>query len=90
MPAVQAFYLANDTYVGLGNSKKKNPPGLAFYDGNSKKKKNPPGLRSTTRAFQQRSRRSAPPGRGRSLVPEKELRGRELRDGALIGLPAHG
>lgn len=32
MPAVQAFYLDNDTYVGLGNSKKKNPPGLAFYD----------------------------------------------------------
>ena len=32
MPAAQAFYLDNDTYVGLGNSTKKNPPGIAFYD----------------------------------------------------------
>ena len=32
MPAVQAFYLDNDTYVGLGNSIKKKPPGIASYD----------------------------------------------------------
>ncbi len=32
MPAAQAFYLDNDTYVGLGNSKKKSPPGITFYD----------------------------------------------------------
>ncbi len=32
MPAAHAFYLDNDTYVGLGNGKKKNPPGIASYD----------------------------------------------------------
>ena len=32
MPAAQAFYLDNDTYVGLGNSTKKKPPGIASYD----------------------------------------------------------
>ena len=32
MPAAQAFFLDNDTYVGLGNSIKKNPPGIASYD----------------------------------------------------------
>ena len=33
MPAAQAFYLDNDTYVGLGNTVKKKPPGIASYDG---------------------------------------------------------
>ena len=32
MPAAQAFYLDNGTYVGLGNSVKKKPPGIASYD----------------------------------------------------------
>jgi len=32
LPAVEAFHLANDTYVGLGNSAKKTPPGIAAYD----------------------------------------------------------
>ena len=32
VPSVQAFYLDNDTYVGLGNKPKKTPPGLASYD----------------------------------------------------------
>lgn len=32
LPAVAAFYLDNDTYVGLGNSAKKTPPGIVSYD----------------------------------------------------------
>lgn len=32
MPAAEAFHLDNGTYVGLGNSVKKTPPGIAFYD----------------------------------------------------------
>ena len=32
LPSVEAFHLDNDTYVGLGNSKKKTPPGLTYYD----------------------------------------------------------
>ncbi len=32
MPAAQAFFADNDTYVGLGNSTKKSPPGITFYD----------------------------------------------------------
>jgi prepilin-type N-terminal cleavage/methylation domain-containing protein len=32
MTAAEAFHLDNGTYVGLGNSVKKTPPGLAFYD----------------------------------------------------------
>ena len=32
MPAVSAFYLDNETYVGLGNTAKKTPPGIVSYD----------------------------------------------------------
>lgn len=32
MPAVQSFYLDNGTYVGLGNTAKKSPPGIVSYD----------------------------------------------------------
>lgn len=32
MPAAEAFFLDNGTYVGLGNSIKKTPPGIASYD----------------------------------------------------------
>ncbi len=32
MPAAEAFYAENGTYVGLGNSVKKTPPGITFYD----------------------------------------------------------
>ncbi len=85
MPAVQAFYLDNDTYVGLGNSKKKNPPGLAFYDadlsaavGTGAK-----GKPTATTLLSERHRRNRDyqrlrPGADR-LVPEKELRRHELR-----------
>lgn len=32
LPAAEAFFVDNDTYVGLGNGVKKNPPGIASYD----------------------------------------------------------
>ncbi len=32
MPAAEAFFADNDTYVGLGNGVKKTPPGIASYD----------------------------------------------------------
>ncbi|HEY0416070.1 MAG TPA: prepilin-type N-terminal cleavage/methylation domain-containing protein [Gaiellaceae bacterium] len=32
MPAAEAFYADNGTYVGLGNAVNKNPPGIASYD----------------------------------------------------------
>lgn len=32
MPAAEAFFVDNDTYVGLGNSVKKTPPGISSYD----------------------------------------------------------
>ena len=33
MPAAEAFFADNGTYVGLGNGVKKTPPGIASYDG---------------------------------------------------------
>ncbi|HZT14957.1 MAG TPA: prepilin-type N-terminal cleavage/methylation domain-containing protein [Gaiellaceae bacterium] len=38
LPSVQAFYLDNDTYVGLGNKPNKKPPGISYYD---------PGVKAT-------------------------------------------
>jgi type IV pilus assembly protein PilA len=32
MPAAHAFFVDNDTFVGLGNSAKKTPPGIVSYD----------------------------------------------------------
>ncbi len=32
MPAAEAFYADNGTYVGLGNGVTKTPPGIASYD----------------------------------------------------------
>lgn len=32
MPAAEAFFADNGTYVGLGNGVNKNPPGIASYD----------------------------------------------------------
>jgi type IV pilus assembly protein PilA len=32
MPAAHAFFVDNDTFVGLGNSIKKTPPGISSYD----------------------------------------------------------
>ena len=32
LPAVEAFYADNGTYVGLGNAAKKKPPGMVAYD----------------------------------------------------------
>ena len=32
MPAAEAFFADNGTYVGLGNGVKKTPPGIASYD----------------------------------------------------------
>ncbi len=34
IPDVEAFYVDNGTYVGLGNTAKKTPPGLVSYDSN--------------------------------------------------------
>ena len=36
VPAAEAFYAANGTYVGLGNGVKKTPPGIAAYEGGLK------------------------------------------------------
>jgi prepilin-type N-terminal cleavage/methylation domain-containing protein len=38
LPSVEAFYLDNSSYVGLGNKPNKTPPGLVSYD---------PGLKAT-------------------------------------------
>jgi type IV pilus assembly protein PilA len=32
VPAVEAFYSDNGTYVGIGNASNGTPPGLAYYD----------------------------------------------------------
>lgn len=38
IPAAEMFFADNQTYVGLGNSAKKNPPGIVSYDSGLKVK----------------------------------------------------